>query len=776
MKRFLCSLLLMTITVGAFSQQAARQRALNMAAECLKTDAANVAVGVYHAPASKEAGVPVLYVANKVRSGGFAVIGTDGTSEVLLGYADEGTLDPDHVPAPLKEWLDLYAGQLALAAQNPGSWRIAATQQEPMEPVAPLLGDITWDQTYPYNLLTPLYVGTTHAATGCVATAMAQVMRYHQWPAQGQGEHSYVCTTMNNVTLSADFSQSTYQWQHMTPKYSAESTEEECMAVAQLMKDCGYAVDMQYGEQSGSNIELLPNALTAYFDYDSSIGLYNRQYYTQSEWHDIICREIREHRPVFSTGFTGGAGGHAYVFDGYDAQGLIHVNWGWSGMSNGYYRLSALTPPTQGTGGSTGGFNTKQAILVGMVPQGQGGDTHIQIVSSEKTKATPATADKSETVTLKLTGKITNYHWCDAVVDLGFGLFDAEESLVKVFPVEENLALATNQYKIGLTCSEADFSDIADGAYVVRPVARSHGDGHWTVVGNYNYSKPNHLLLSVHEGTLAFQAPAPYDLKAESMETTPFYKGVAAQVKATVTNQGDMDYSSGLRMALFDLNTGAMVAAGDEYLTDIGVGESVQVAMNSVFNEFPGTYGLSIIDENNAQLCEPVTVEVLPAPEQPSDLQMRQQLAFADNSSVPQDKVDLTARLQCSQGVFAGDVTVYIYDETETTVVGSFDPVFTFVEEGQQADVELHATFENGVPGTTYKAVLINLSAYSYVQPRDLASCLFTLAPATTGITPAITDAADPSAVYTLDGRAVSTQYRLPKGIYLRNGKKFIIQ
>ena len=250
MKRFLCSLLLMTITVGAFSQQAARQRALNMAAECLKTDAANVAVGVYHAPASKEAGVPVLYVANKVRSGGFAVIGTDGTSEVLLGYADEGTLDPDHVPAPLKEWLDLYAGQLALAAQNPGSWRIAATQQEPMEPVAPLLGDITWDQTYPYNLLTPLYVGTTHAATGCVATAMAQVMRYHQWPAQGQGEHSYVCTTMNNVTLSADFSQSTYQWQHMTPKYSAESTEEECMAVAQLMKDCGYAVDMQYGEQS----------------------------------------------------------------------------------------------------------------------------------------------------------------------------------------------------------------------------------------------------------------------------------------------------------------------------------------------------------------------------------------------------------------------------------------------------------------------------------------------------------------------------------------------
>ena len=126
MKRFLCSLLLMTVTVGAFSQQTARQRALRLAAECLNTDAANVAVSVYHAPASQESGQPLLYVANKVRSGGFAVIGTDGINEVLLGYAEEGTLDPDRVPAPLKEWLDLYARQLALAAQNPGTWRMAA--------------------------------------------------------------------------------------------------------------------------------------------------------------------------------------------------------------------------------------------------------------------------------------------------------------------------------------------------------------------------------------------------------------------------------------------------------------------------------------------------------------------------------------------------------------------------------------------------------------------------------------------------------------------------
>lgn len=253
------------------------------------------------------------------------------------------------------------------------------------KPVSPLLCDISWDQTYPYNLMTPCYVGTTHSATGCVATAMAQIMYYHKYPAQGAGQKTYKPETLNQ-TITVDFSKSHYGWDVMTPKYDATSTDTARNAVALLMRDCGVAVEMAYGEQSGSMIDRWPVPLTTNFGYDKGLGYLTSTYYSQTEWDDIIRSEIDNARPVFATGFTDGNGGHAFVFDGYDADGLIHVNWGWSGMSNGYFRTSALTPPSQGTGGSSGGFNYRQGIIVGIQPPTDDSEDWLRWSAPERTE------------------------------------------------------------------------------------------------------------------------------------------------------------------------------------------------------------------------------------------------------------------------------------------------------------------------------------------------------------------------------------------------------
>ena len=173
-------------------------------------------------------------------------------------------------------------------------------------------------------------------------------------------------------------------------------------------------------------------------------------------------------------------------------------------------------------------------------------------------------------------------------------------------------------------------------------------------------------------------------------------------------------------------------------------------------------------------------MEVLATPAEQGLIEMARQLSFDDNAAVPADSVALTAHVKVTQGVFANDLTVYITDAKGNSVEGSFEPEFVFGEAGQVKDVDFHCSFENGVPGTTYKAQLINLSGLSYVDPVSLASCLFTLKGGVgTGISQHAVSQPQQSAVYTPDGRLVSRTGSiagLRPGIYIRSGKKLIVK
>ena len=721
---------------------------------------------------------PAYYVFNNGNNQGFVIVAGDDEAETILGYSDKGSFDYASAPEQVRCWLDDYASEIDWLRAQPSTAAKARQQTVTVTPVQPLLGEIAWDQTYPYNLLTPCYVGTTHAATGCVATAMAQIMYYHKYPAQGKGQHTYKPETLNQ-TLSVDFSQSHYGWDVMTPKYGANSTDTARMAVALLMRDCGVAVDMAYGQQSGSNIDKWLKPLTDNFGYDKGFGCLNRNYYTQQDWDDIIREEVVAGRPVFATGFTGNSGGHAFVFDGYDADGLIHVNWGWSGMSNGYIRTSALTPPLQGTGGSTSGFNYKQGIIVGIQPPVEGSEPWLQVVSMEHTKANADSVSTTSTAGIRLTGKIANMGWQDATIDLGFGVYDDKGNLVQTHVVKTGVSLPQNTFIIGLNAPAVSFSQLQPGHYVIRPIVRNAGGKRWFRVRDYSYTKSNALDLTLDHDYVHFHQPAAYQLEAHRMQSTKVYTGITSRVTATVVNRGEMEYSGVIHSALFDAQ-GTIVAQSGDYKYDISTGDSMQVAINNTFSVEPGSYSIGLIDENTTKLCTPQPVEVLATPAEQGLIEMARQLSFDDNAAVPADSVALTAHVKVTQGVFANDLTVYITDAKGNSVEGSFEPEFVFGEAGQVKDVDFHCSFENGVPGTTYKAQLINLSGLSYVDPVSLASCLFTLKGGVgTGISQHAVSQPQQSAVYTPDGRLVSRTGSiagLRPGIYIRSGKKLIVK
>ena len=326
-----------------------------------------------HAPASAQ---PVMrhaytaeherfYVFNRGEQNGFVVVAGDDRLPQVLAYGESGSFVADRLPLGMQDWMAEMNREIAFLQSHSG----VATHQPVKRavPINPLMTTF-WDQGWPYNMLCPTYNGDTErAVTGCVATAMAQIMNYHEWPLRGTGSHSYNCDVNDTdpTTLSADFSQSVYEWDKMLDVYNQDSNEESCYAVAKLMSDAGISIDMGYGSSSGASEAAVLTALTRYFGYSSRHYLLDRDLFGSEEWDQLLYDEIGAGRPILYCGYTytqGSLSGHAFVLDGVDADGLFHVNWGWGGSSDGYFMVSVLAP------GSGYNFKFGQDAIFGVVP------------------------------------------------------------------------------------------------------------------------------------------------------------------------------------------------------------------------------------------------------------------------------------------------------------------------------------------------------------------------------------------------------------------------
>ncbi len=312
--------------------------------------------------------------------GGFVLVAADDAVRPILGYSLTGTLDPTDMPPALQQWLHAYQQEIDAVANSQFSnlnsqfpeWYALENNLMPKDGdttgVAPLLTTY-WDQTYPYNGYCP-----GGSATGCAATAQAQVMNFWQYPAFGMGSHSY--THASYGEQKADFGHTLYDWANMPARANYNSPMEQKEAVATLMYHCGVSLEMQYDPNGSAaaglaGIEGIPsidNSLKDYFGYSAEMRVVHRGFYTKDQWRDMLIAELDLGHPIVYTG-SGDAGGHGFVCDGYDSRGYMHFNFGWSGRGDGFFPVDSISPGVGGVGGNgTYTFNDNNAALLGLVP------------------------------------------------------------------------------------------------------------------------------------------------------------------------------------------------------------------------------------------------------------------------------------------------------------------------------------------------------------------------------------------------------------------------
>ena len=318
---------------------------------------------------------PAYYVFNKVGGNGFVIVSGDDIIKPILAYSYVNSFHVENMPDNLRSWMAYYREQINWAREENivsdeetiWAWeRLRDEIDSAKNSEEVLIETALWDQTAPYNLLCPTINGT-QAPTGCVATALAIVMKYNRWPDQGSGMTFQYTTKQYRQTLSATYN-IVYDWDNMLNKYEKGNySADQAEAVSQLMYHCGVFSEMDYTPRSSGALTLTAmSGMVRYMKYDKSMTLQSREWYTEAEWNGLLKKELNAGRLVIYGGSNNKEEGHQFVLDGYK-QNDYHVNWGWGGTANGYYSLSALDPDSQGVGGNTGGgFTVGQDAVIGV--------------------------------------------------------------------------------------------------------------------------------------------------------------------------------------------------------------------------------------------------------------------------------------------------------------------------------------------------------------------------------------------------------------------------
>lgn len=323
---------------------------------------------------TKEVGLPNLYIFNATQ--GFVVMAADDCAQPILGYSLTGKFVTENMPSHVSGWLQDYNDEIQYAIEN---------QVKASESTAKLWKDLikgdqkagraniivpnflltTWDQDPGYNDLCPYDQNAGElTVTGCVATAMAQIMKYWEYPNHGEGSHAYTPSTHPEYGVqSVNYGSATYDWSNMPLDHSNAE-------VAKLMYHCGVSVDMDYdiainGGSSASTNSVV-NALQTYYNYQPCT-VRNKNEEGETAWVNLLKAELDAQHPLQYSG-RGSAGGHSFVCCGYDDSNRFYFNWGWSGRNDGYYALNSLVPGSGGSGGGSYNFTQDQSAIFGIQP------------------------------------------------------------------------------------------------------------------------------------------------------------------------------------------------------------------------------------------------------------------------------------------------------------------------------------------------------------------------------------------------------------------------
>ena len=436
---------------------------------------------------------------------GYVVMSADDELPAVLAYGNGAPYDAETAAPALKFMLEAYH----MAATTKAFTRASVPTHSDIAPMV----KAQWDQGAPYNLLCPVDGSTDKTCyTGCVATAMAQIMYYHKWPAN-------------------------YEWDKMKDSYKSSDTGDAANAVAKLMADAGAAAYMSYGPDDSEAYAFdACEALRYDFGYAETTELTVRSSYSATEWDNLIYNELASSRPVFYSGqsitSTGEGVGHAFILDGYQVKsdvGYYHVNWGWSGRSDDYFLISVLNSYQQYAGGAAGtnGYSIRQEAIVGIQPAATPMEkssrlwTNTMLVENDKSTYTrPSTSENFPTITLLYDFYNINIKPEEArYYDIAIGLYKGHDlvSVLDSVSLKDIPGLSDPlPYGYGFNVDPDDgfFSDItigkglSDGTYQLRLLCRITGTLRWAcAIGAID----NYVELAINGTTMNTSAHGLYD-------------------------------------------------------------------------------------------------------------------------------------------------------------------------------------------------------------------------------------------------------------------------
>ena len=644
-------------------------------------------------------------------NGGFVIVSGDDSAPAVLGYSDKGTFDANNQPEAMQHLLEGYAAQIQALTMGAKP----ALRQSLGAAIRPLV-TAHWAQTAPFNTMLPTLSNGNQAVSGCVATAMAQVLYYWKHPTVSTAIPEYTSQYLGINMPALEPAQ--FNWNAMQDIYLSNDTQSEgALAAAQLTLYCAQSVQMNfmYGVSS-ANTALIPSAISTYFGYKASAHCEYRENFTTQGWTNLIYNELSNGRPVIYSG-SKASGGHAFICDGYDGEGMFHMNWGWGGMSDGYYLINVLNPDAQGTGSASDayGYILSQFIIVGIEP-GEA-ETEFAVTANQiaLVEATTARESSSENFMARVNCNFCNYTLQTIDMSFGWGLYQGEELISVIF--NSSISQLQPSYYVPDKNRKLNFgSGLTSGTYRIVPIYSEYRQGNWrpckgadvnyievtidgnecTIIGHGTAGAHNYTYNSItYEGALHSNRPV--------------------NLTMNLTNNG---YSQNDLLYMF--------VNGSNYCTAyLGLehGETGDIPFQFLPTA-PGSYTciFSFNEDGSAPLCQ-TTLNITEMPA--ANLSITPEvLNVTDpaNNIITSDRFSLKLTITNNgQEAYTDDVTIKLYRRTTGNSGSTVQELNKYVGLSTNTTIDVQFDLDNVIDGQDYFAIIFYYSAGRQIRSGNTA-------------------------------------------------------
>lgn len=649
---------------------------------------------------------------------GFVVLAADDAVTPVIGFGNKLDLEDGQIPDNMKAFLDIIGREIIYASNHYVS---EPTPEPTRKYIAPML-TTKWNQDKPYNNDCPR-IDDQATYTGCVATAMAQLMKFHRYPAKGTGSHSYNPRSNEEVTYSVDFSSTTYDWNNMIDSYYGKYTDDQAKAVSTLMYQAGIAANMDYGtSSSGAYVSEAAAGMADFFGYDRGMYFAERDCYTLPEWNNLIYSEIAAKRPVMLAG-----GSHAFICDGYDGDNYFHINWGWGGAYDGNFLLTMLTPQSSGIGGYSSNYSDNLEALINLQPNIGTESYPAKMTMYGDFKSDANTYARRSTVSVKFGGANTAMYYNTSIGSLNdLSMVLKLENTTNPDDVKYISVSMKNELRANYGFSSYSFKS------TLFPV------GTWKVTQYFKVGEGDPIKISTlngHIDQLTFKVTnTQITVSGNDAEVVKFsvgslqaqskiYSGMKARFTAQASNEGVSEYSGDINLVL--KNSDGDVYSSPAMRTTLQAGEQRELEFICGFTDETGktaapagSYTLYLNDKDKDELLSDglsVTVNSKPltsAKLTPTRLVIHDITSGGGTDSEPyvinsDGEVTFEAEFRCSLGAFydkAYVILTQVADDGSITEVGKLYSPFQTLETLKSASFTVTGNIPNPQPDNLYRA------------------------------------------------------------------------